>query len=131
MNESDIIRLRHMLDAAREALSFVAGRNSEDLGRDRMLVLALVKEIEIIGEAASRPFTTAGRSIRESFQAGQVRAWRSSDSSPSSANPTPPRAKASPISPGSAAQAVHTARSSIPPENSGGPGMAAPIRPES
>ncbi len=54
MNESDIIRLRHMLDAAREALSFVVGRNSEDLGRDRMLVLALVKEIEIIGEAASR-----------------------------------------------------------------------------
>ena len=54
MNESDIIRLRHMLDAAREALSFVAGRSSEDLGRDRMLVLALVKEIEIIGEAASR-----------------------------------------------------------------------------
>jgi len=54
MNESDIIRLRHMLDAAGEALSFVAGRNSEDLGRDRMLVLALVKEIEIIGEAASR-----------------------------------------------------------------------------
>ena len=54
MNESDIIRLRHMLDAAREALSFVAGRNSEDLGRDRMLVLALVKEIEIIAEAASR-----------------------------------------------------------------------------
>ena len=54
MNESDIIRLRHMLDAAREGLPFVAGRNSEDLGRDRMLVLALVKEIEIIGEAASR-----------------------------------------------------------------------------
>ena len=54
MNESDVIRLRHMLDAAKEALSFIAGRSSEDLGRDRMLVLALVKEIEIIGEAASR-----------------------------------------------------------------------------
>ena len=54
MNESDVIRLRHMLDAAREALSFVAGRSSEDLSRDRMLLLALVKEIEIIGEAASR-----------------------------------------------------------------------------
>ena len=54
MNESDIIRLRHMLDAAREALSFIAERSSEDLSRDRMLVLALVKEIEIIGEAASR-----------------------------------------------------------------------------
>ena len=54
MNESDVIRLRHMLDAAREALSFIAERSSEDLSRDRMLVLALVKEIEIIGEAASR-----------------------------------------------------------------------------
>ena len=54
MNESDVIRLRHMLDAAREALSFVAGRSGEDLRRDRMLVLAPVKEIEIIGEAASR-----------------------------------------------------------------------------
>ena len=54
MNESDVIRLRHMLDAAKEALSFISGRSSEDLSRDRMLVLALVKEIEIIGEAASR-----------------------------------------------------------------------------
>jgi uncharacterized protein with HEPN domain len=54
MNESDVIRLRHMLDAAREALSFIAGRSSGDLSGDRMLVLALVKEIEIIGEAASR-----------------------------------------------------------------------------
>ncbi len=54
MNESDVIRLRHMLDATREALSFIAGRSNEDLRRDRMLVLALVKEIEIIGEAASR-----------------------------------------------------------------------------
>ena len=42
MNESDVIRLRHMLDAAREALSFVAGRSSEDLGRGRMLVLTLI-----------------------------------------------------------------------------------------
>ena len=54
MNESDVIRLRHMRDASREALAFIAGRSSEDLSRDRMLVLALIKEIEIIGEAASR-----------------------------------------------------------------------------
>ena len=54
MNESDVIRLRHMRDAAREALAFIAGRSSEDSSRDRMLVLALIKEIEIIGEAASR-----------------------------------------------------------------------------
>jgi uncharacterized protein with HEPN domain len=46
-----------MLDAASEALSFVEGRTREDLGRDRMLLLSVVKEIEIIGEAASRVST--------------------------------------------------------------------------
>ena len=54
MNDSDRVRVQHMLDAAREALSFIEGRTSEDLRRDRMLLLALIKEIEIIGEAASR-----------------------------------------------------------------------------
>ncbi len=50
----DSIRLRHMLDAAKEALSFVSGKSRTDLENNRMLVLALVKDIEIIGEAASR-----------------------------------------------------------------------------
>ena len=53
MSESDRIRLRHMLEAASEALTFVRGRQRPDLDTDRMLALALVKEIEIIGEAAS------------------------------------------------------------------------------
>lgn len=52
MRRDDAIRLRHMLDAALEALQFVRGRKREDLDRDRQLVLSLVKEIEIIGEAA-------------------------------------------------------------------------------
>lgn len=52
MQKDDRIRLQHMLDAAREALSFVQGRSREDLNRDRLLVLGLVKAIEIIGEAA-------------------------------------------------------------------------------
>jgi len=43
-----------MSDAAREAAGFVAGRSRIDLDTDRQLTLALVKEIEIIGEAASR-----------------------------------------------------------------------------
>ena len=43
-----------MLDAAREALTFLDGRTLDDLKTDRMLVLALVKELEIIGEAASK-----------------------------------------------------------------------------
>jgi uncharacterized protein with HEPN domain len=43
-----------MLDAAREAITFTEGRTRADLEVDRMLVLALVKEIEIVGEAASQ-----------------------------------------------------------------------------
>jgi len=54
MSDPDRIRLRHMQDAATEALRFIAGRRKEDLAADRQLALALIKEIEIIGEAASR-----------------------------------------------------------------------------
>src|SRR5262245_10912542 len=43
-----------MIDAANEALSFMAGRSLEDLRCDRMLALSVVKELEIIGEAAAR-----------------------------------------------------------------------------
>jgi len=43
-----------MLDAAQEALSFAEGTSSDDLYKDRMLALSLVKSIEIIGEAASQ-----------------------------------------------------------------------------
>ena len=43
-----------MLDAVNEALEFVRGTRRVDLDRNRMLVLCLVKELEIIGEAASR-----------------------------------------------------------------------------
>ncbi|MDE0077152.1 MAG: hypothetical protein OXO50_06510 [Caldilineaceae bacterium] len=53
MREHDAIRLRHMLDPAREAMSFARGRVRDDLETDRQLLLSLVKEIEIIGEAAS------------------------------------------------------------------------------
>ena len=54
MSREDEVRLRHMADAAREATSFVTGRTRGDLGADRQLVMALVKEIEIVGEAAAR-----------------------------------------------------------------------------
>jgi uncharacterized protein with HEPN domain len=54
MNDSDRIRLQHMLEAAREALAFVEGVERDELARDRKLALSLVKEFEIIGEAAAR-----------------------------------------------------------------------------
>lgn len=54
MRKDDRARLQHMLDAANEALGFVQGKTRPDLDKDRMLVLSLVKELEIIGEAASK-----------------------------------------------------------------------------
>lgn len=42
-----------MRDAAVEALGFIAGCNRQSLDNNRMLVFALVRAIEIIGEAAA------------------------------------------------------------------------------
>ena len=54
MQQHDEIRLRHMLEAAKEAVEFAAGKSRKDLDDDRMLTLAITKSIEIIGEAASK-----------------------------------------------------------------------------
>jgi uncharacterized protein with HEPN domain len=54
MLKSDIVRLQHLVDAAKEALSFIAGKSKADLFTDRKLALAVVKSIEIAGEAASK-----------------------------------------------------------------------------
>ena len=40
MDKDDKIRLRHMLDAAREARSFVQGQSRKDLDLSRMLIFA-------------------------------------------------------------------------------------------
>ena len=52
MRQDDLIRLRHILDAVRQARDFVRNRSRNDLDHDRQLVWALVKAVEIIGEAA-------------------------------------------------------------------------------
>ena len=54
MQHDNSIRLRHMLDHAREAVRMTKGRNRADLDENRMLELALVRLIEIIGEASTR-----------------------------------------------------------------------------
>jgi uncharacterized protein with HEPN domain len=54
MRRNDLIRIRHMLDSAKEAISFIKDRERSDLDTDRMLVLSLIKSIEIMGEAASK-----------------------------------------------------------------------------
>jgi uncharacterized protein with HEPN domain len=68
MRKADRVRLQHMLDAANEALSFIQGRTRSDLDNDRMLVLSLIRELEIIGEAASQ--NLSGNPITE--QCGPV-----------------------------------------------------------
>ncbi|MBI5559941.1 MAG: DUF86 domain-containing protein [Deltaproteobacteria bacterium] len=54
MQKDDLIRLKHMVDAAKEARSFASDKKRSDLDGNRQLTLALVKDIEIIGEAASK-----------------------------------------------------------------------------
>ena len=56
------IRLRHMLDYAREAVELTKDKTQDDLGTERILDLALLHLITMIGEAANR--------IPSEFQAG-------------------------------------------------------------
>jgi len=50
----DTSRMRHMMDYAREAVALVRGKSREDIDSDRTLGLALVRLLEIVGQAASR-----------------------------------------------------------------------------
>jgi len=54
MQKDDGIRLRHMLDAAHEAVDFAKDHSRTEMNDNRMLVLSLIKDIEIIGEAANQ-----------------------------------------------------------------------------
>jgi uncharacterized protein with HEPN domain len=48
------VSLRQMRDHAQEVVEFVRGRSRRDLDTDRLLALAVVRLLEIIGEAAGR-----------------------------------------------------------------------------
>jgi len=48
------VRLRHMLDHAREAVELARGKTRADLASIRLLQLGLVRLVEIIGEAAAK-----------------------------------------------------------------------------
>ena len=65
MRKDDLIRLRHMLDAAREAVEFAQDGCREDLVGNRKLTLALVKDVEIIGEAAYQISEDTRRNLPE------------------------------------------------------------------
>jgi uncharacterized protein with HEPN domain len=57
MNESDLVRLRHMLEAAQTALVFTENETRESLDNDLKLVFAIIRAVEIIGEAATKVST--------------------------------------------------------------------------
>jgi uncharacterized protein with HEPN domain len=46
--------MKHIIDAIDAASKFIEGRNRSDLDGDHMLVFALVRAVEIVGEAASK-----------------------------------------------------------------------------
>lgn len=54
MRRDDLIRMRHMLDATQKAMAFAEGKSRTDLAQDSMLAYAVVRAVEIIGEAASK-----------------------------------------------------------------------------
>jgi len=49
MLRNDLVRLRHILDAAREAANYSKNRTRRDLDENRLLNLSLVRLLEIIG----------------------------------------------------------------------------------
>ncbi len=59
----DRMRMLHMLEHGEEAIGIAQGRTRRDLDTDRQLNLALVRLLEIVGEAAGR---VAG-STREAY----------------------------------------------------------------
>ena len=54
MKPDDRVRLRHLADALDAAMRFVRGRERRDLDSDEMLLFALVRAIQVAGEAASK-----------------------------------------------------------------------------
>lgn len=60
MGPEDVVRIRHMIEAADSAMTFALGRTRADLDKDQMLKFALVQAIQVVGEAASK-VTSEGR----------------------------------------------------------------------
>jgi uncharacterized protein with HEPN domain len=54
MENKDLVRLKHMLDSTKAILSFAKGKRRASLDKDRLLLSAVLRELEVIGEAANR-----------------------------------------------------------------------------
>lgn len=54
MDEKDLVRFQHMLDSANAILAFTKGKTRKSLDSDRLLLSGVLRELEIIGEAAGK-----------------------------------------------------------------------------
>lgn len=63
MRKDELIRILHMLDAARHAVTFADGKGRTDLDQNLMFRFALVRAVEVIGEAVSK----VSRNTQERF----------------------------------------------------------------
>lgn len=51
-NKDPLVRIRHMLDFARKAVSFTKDRSRSDLDSNEMLAMAVIHLVEMLGEAS-------------------------------------------------------------------------------
>jgi len=65
MSPADAVRVRHMIDAIEAARRFAAGRDRSHLDTDQMLLFALVRAVEIVGEAAGKMSADARAELPE------------------------------------------------------------------
>jgi len=64
-NKRDLIRLQHILDAINEIESFLNNKNEDEFQINSMLQSACIRQLEIIGEAASRLSDTTKKNIED------------------------------------------------------------------
>jgi uncharacterized protein with HEPN domain len=74
-NARDLVRLREMLDAAKKVITFSDGRRRSDLDDDEMYALAVVRLLEIIGEAA-KGVSESTRSLHTDIPWSQIAGTR-------------------------------------------------------
>ncbi len=54
MENKDLARLKHMLDSTQAILTFAKGKQRASLDKDLLFQSAVLRQLEIIGEAAGR-----------------------------------------------------------------------------
>ncbi len=65
MDNRDLVRFKHMLDSSTAILHFIDGKMRKHLNNNRMLSNAIIRELEILGEAANHISKATQKSFPE------------------------------------------------------------------